>query len=542
MDVAELPSATAPLPHHHPLRARTADLLAKLEPTDRLRGGYEPSPSTVRSVSATARDDKTPVLGARPEIVSMERASDGIQLAVPSETLKLSGYRDQLRDLGNTLAGDQYRSLTQLDLSRNSLTSLRGLENLTALRQLSLYYNMVSDIGEMERLRFHPELAVLDMRLNPVTHAGPRYRMAVLNAAPQLQLLDEREVRGVERQRAAQQPQSPQQPQLVAPPPLKSGGLDAGEPQAAGAGVDGEQLVTFDQLLRARAAATDEPDVAIETAYDATDGLLGSGGSAAPTGGVGSGDGFGENLGESPPRAYDVVGVASHDAVPTRGPVAALDFAATTDVARPARLAADAPPPLPLLGNEDASMATRAEPTAHAPSPLSAPAPAPAPVSVSALDVAAASVPPPAHPAEVPTVGPTMAAAVAAAEERWSAERRSLQEEVARLRAQKEDDARQAQQTAQLVAMLQETHKQLIRSNEQLLAQLGETKQRHEAEVAQYKKNFDDLQRTIAMRHAVGIAATLATGAPAAAPAPAGAPPEAPTTAAAEGKRKKKPA
>jgi len=530
MDVTELPSATAPLPHHHPLRARTADLLAKLEPTDKIRGGYTPSPTTARSASTAGREDKTPALGVRPEIVSMERASDGTQLTVPPETLKLSGYRDQLRELGNTLAGEQYRSLTQLDLSRNSLTSLKGLENLTALRQLSLYYNMVSDIGEMERLRFHPELAVLDMRLNPVTHAGPRYRMAVLNAAPQLQLLDEREVRGVERQRAGQPPQPPQppQPQLIAPPPLKIGGLDGGEFETA-AEFDGSHLVTFDQLLRSRAAATDEPDVAVETAYDAAD-ALGSGGSAAPTGGGG-----GVGVGESPPRAYDALGIASHDAMPTRGPVAALDFAAATDLARPARLAADAPR-LPLLAPEAAAEPARPGPPAHAPSPRPAPAPTPA------LDGTAASMPLPAHPAEMPTVGPTMAAAVAAAEERWSAERRSLQEEVARLHAQKEDDARQSQQTAQLVTMLQETHKQLIRSNEQLLAQLGETKQRHEAEVAQYRQNFDELQRTVAMRNAVGIATTVATAAPpAAAAAPAGAP-EALTTSAAEGKRKKKPA
>ena len=35
-----------------------------------------------------------------------------------------------------------------------------------------------------------------------MTHAGPRYRLAVLSAAAKLTLLDEREVKGVERQRA----------------------------------------------------------------------------------------------------------------------------------------------------------------------------------------------------------------------------------------------------------------------------------------------------------------------------------------------------
>jgi len=60
------------------------------------------------------------------------------------EVLKLSGYRDQLCDLGTSLLADKYSGLTQLDLSRNALTSLNGLQSLPALRQLSLYYNMVT--------------------------------------------------------------------------------------------------------------------------------------------------------------------------------------------------------------------------------------------------------------------------------------------------------------------------------------------------------------------------------------------------------------
>ena len=51
--------------------------------------------------------------------------------------LKLSGYWQQLTTLGNALHA--CRSLTQLDLSRNGLTSLRGLQGLQQLRKLSLY-------------------------------------------------------------------------------------------------------------------------------------------------------------------------------------------------------------------------------------------------------------------------------------------------------------------------------------------------------------------------------------------------------------------
>ena len=82
----------------------------------------------------------------------------------------------------------------------------------------------------------------------------------------------------------------------------------------------------------------------------------------------------------------------------------------------------------------------------------------------------AAAAGPPAPPL-VP-VGPTMSAAIAAAEERWAAERRGLENEVAWLRKQKLEDARVLQQTASLVQMLQEAHRALVSSNEQLLAQV----------------------------------------------------------------------
>ena len=116
-----LPPGHSPLPHHHPLRGRTSDLLQKLEPTG--SDGFTYSSSMQRH----------PPNDATVETPDAERPG----------VLKLSGYRDQLRELGASLFADKYRSLTQLDLSRNSLTSLNGLQNLGALRHLSLYYNMV---------------------------------------------------------------------------------------------------------------------------------------------------------------------------------------------------------------------------------------------------------------------------------------------------------------------------------------------------------------------------------------------------------------
>ena len=72
--------------------------------------------------------------------------------------------------------------------------------------------------------------------------------------------------------------------------------------------------------------------------------------------------------------------------------------------------------------------------------------------------------------------------------------------------------------------MLQETHRQLIKSNEQLLAQLQETKERHELEATQYRRNFDELKQTLALRDPTAPAAAFATAA-APAPAPAEPPP-----------------
>jgi len=255
----DLPSATVPLPHHHPLRGRTSDLLLRLESSKQPSFAYNAS---VQASTCSASSSRQPPEEEPPAEEGAERRPD---------VLKLSGYRDQLRDLGTSLLADKYCGLTQLDLSRNALTSLNGLQHLPALKQLSLYYNMVSDISEMARLQHHPELAVLDLRLNPVsagvspgagigshgihrppatlhtaagrppadrthglartqvTHAGPRYRLAVLSAAPKLALLDEREVKGVERQRARAA-----ELQLAGP-----AGSRADEPSKGGAGGEG---------------------------------------------------------------------------------------------------------------------------------------------------------------------------------------------------------------------------------------------------------------------------------------------------------------
>jgi Leucine-rich repeat (LRR) protein len=91
----------------------------------------------------------------------------GERTLASATVLKLSGHWQQLTSLGSAL--HLCRSLTDVDLSRNGLTSLQGLKTLHQLCKLNLYYNAITDVSELARLRHHPELAVLDLRLNPVS-------------------------------------------------------------------------------------------------------------------------------------------------------------------------------------------------------------------------------------------------------------------------------------------------------------------------------------------------------------------------------------
>ena len=96
----------------------------------------------------------------------------GEQALESATALQLSGHRQQLTSLGGALAA--CHALTDVDLSRNGLATLHGLQSLQQLRRLNLYYNAIGEVAELSRLRHHPELAVLDLRLNPVR--PPRLR------------------------------------------------------------------------------------------------------------------------------------------------------------------------------------------------------------------------------------------------------------------------------------------------------------------------------------------------------------------------------
>ena len=102
--------------------------------------------------------------------------------------LSLSGHWQQLSALGNSL--NCCTALTELDLSRNGLSSLDGLASLRKLVKINLYYNVIGELSALDALSAHPVLEDLDLRLNPVTHAGRRHRLRALVASPSLRTLD----------------------------------------------------------------------------------------------------------------------------------------------------------------------------------------------------------------------------------------------------------------------------------------------------------------------------------------------------------------
>ncbi|XP_067905661.1 leucine-rich repeat-containing protein 36-like isoform X3 [Heterodontus francisci] len=117
------------------------------------------------------------------------------------ESLSLQGtYSDKIVSLGDAFLC--FKRLKSLDLSRNSIVSLGGLEGLHSLEKLNLYYNNVPSSKEISSLRYLINLKELDLRLNPVTRNEENYRLYVIHLLPNLKKLDDRPVRDSERKAA----------------------------------------------------------------------------------------------------------------------------------------------------------------------------------------------------------------------------------------------------------------------------------------------------------------------------------------------------
>ncbi|XP_075047967.1 leucine-rich repeat-containing protein 36-like [Mixophyes fleayi] len=122
-------------------------------------------------------------------------------MAETMESLNLQGtYKKKIVRLGD--AFKNFKSLRSLDLSRNIMISLQGIEYLQALRFLNLYYNDISSLEEIQHLRYLSHLKSLDLRLNPVTKLIAEYRPFVIHTLGALEALDDRPVMDCERKGA----------------------------------------------------------------------------------------------------------------------------------------------------------------------------------------------------------------------------------------------------------------------------------------------------------------------------------------------------
>ncbi|XP_059167973.1 centrosomal protein of 72 kDa-like isoform X2 [Physella acuta] len=133
------------------------------------------------------------------------------------KSLSLPGtFHEKIVSIGTSLR--KFSRLKSIDFSRNALESLQGLEHLQLLENLNLYYNNVSTLDELRRLKHNQNLKEIDLRLNPVTRNEPDYRLYLIHMLPNLQKLDDRGVRDRERQAALTHFSTSQASEMVTEP------------------------------------------------------------------------------------------------------------------------------------------------------------------------------------------------------------------------------------------------------------------------------------------------------------------------------------
>ncbi|XP_053770770.1 leucine-rich repeat-containing protein 36 [Desmodus rotundus] len=117
------------------------------------------------------------------------------------ESLSLQGsYAGKIHSIGDAFRN--FKNLRSLDLSRNLITSLKGIQYLCSLQDLNLYYNNIPSLVEVSRLQPLPFLKELDLRLNPVVRKDTDYRLFAVYTLQTLEKLDDRAVRESERKAA----------------------------------------------------------------------------------------------------------------------------------------------------------------------------------------------------------------------------------------------------------------------------------------------------------------------------------------------------
>nr|XP_044995980.1 leucine-rich repeat-containing protein 36 isoform X1 [Jaculus jaculus] len=117
------------------------------------------------------------------------------------ESLSLQGsYAGKIHSIGDAFRN--FKNLRSLDLSRNLITSLKGIQYLCSLQDLNLYYNNIPSLVEVSRLQPLSFLKELDLRLNPVVRKDTDYRLFAVYTLQTLEKLDDRTVRDSERKAA----------------------------------------------------------------------------------------------------------------------------------------------------------------------------------------------------------------------------------------------------------------------------------------------------------------------------------------------------
>ena len=171
------------------------------------------------------------------------------QLALPGYTTAFP----KIHSLGTSLIS--FAGLTSLDVSRNCLASFEGLSSLSQLQRLNFYFNQVVALEDLSRLRANRKLSNLDCRLNPMARNHPNFRLYALQTLPQLERLDERDVRPAERRQAlAYAPPLPGASRRKGPAP----GSERSSWSSAGAG--GGQAHDSVSLQRAARALLQQDD------------------------------------------------------------------------------------------------------------------------------------------------------------------------------------------------------------------------------------------------------------------------------------------
>jgi len=91
--------------------------------------------------------------------------------------------------------------LRSLDLSKNGISSLKGLETIESLKFLKLSLNNISKIGQLKYIKNLPLLTDVDLCVNPVQTAK-YYRLQCLFHMPQLRIIDGTEITAEEKVKA----------------------------------------------------------------------------------------------------------------------------------------------------------------------------------------------------------------------------------------------------------------------------------------------------------------------------------------------------